>query len=83
MQTFTTNAREKVPYQGIQFAEFCIYKDLQYLIYNVKIDFIFENEILMGTHWINYVECDYFGYSHDPSRSQLPTFTKLVFLVGP
>ena len=56
------------PHNGIEFADFGVYKAWQFSKYNVRRDPIFEMETLMGTHQVKEVGG---ATSHDPSRSQL------------
>ena len=53
MQTSTTtNATEMGPHNGIEFADFGVYKAWQFSKYNVRRATIFEVETLMGTHQV-------------------------------
>ena len=54
--TTTTNATEKWPRNGIEFANFGVYKAWQFSKYYVRRDFILETKTLMGTHWIKRCE---------------------------
>ena len=54
--TTTTNATEKGPHNGIELADFGVYKAWQFSMYNVRRDFILETKTLMGTHWIKRCE---------------------------
>ena len=54
--------------RGIKFADFRVIKVWQFSKYNVRSDFIFEVETLMGTHQVKEVGG---ATSQDPSRSQL------------
>ena len=55
-------------HNGIEFADFDVYKAWQLSKYNIRRDFIFEVETLMDTHQVKAVRG---ATSHDPSRSQL------------
>ena len=56
INTTTTNATEKGLYNGIELADFGVYKAWQFSKYNVQRDFILENKTFMGTHWIKRCE---------------------------
>ena len=73
MQLSTTNATKMGPHNGIEYADFGVYKVWQFSKYNVRRDPIFEMETLMGTHQVKEVGGT---TSHDPSRSQLVTRLK-------
>ena len=79
MQSYTTNATEKGPHNGIEFAYFCVYKAWKLSKYNVRRATIFEVETLMGTHQVKQVRG---ATSHDPSRSQLASHHKASFSNG-
>ena len=61
------------PHNGIDFADFGVYKAWQFSKYNVRRDPIVEMETLMGTHQVKEVGG---ATSHDPSRSQLASHLK-------
>ena len=61
------------PHNGIEFADFGVYKAWQFSKYNVRRDPIFEVETLMGTHQVKEVGSATF---HDSSRSQLASHHK-------
>ena len=55
MQLSTTNAIEMGPHNGIEFADFGLFKAWQFSKYNVMRHPIFEVETLMGTHQVKEV----------------------------
>ena len=61
------------PHNGIEIADFGVYKARQFSKYNVRRDPIFEMEIFICTHQIKEVGCATF---HDPSRSKLVSHLK-------
>ena len=67
------------PHNGIEFADFGVYKAWQFSKYNVRRATIFEVTTFMGTHQVKAVGC---ATSHDPSRSQLAFHHKASFSSG-
>ena len=67
------------PHNGIEFADFVVYKACQFSKYNVRRATIFEVETLMGTHQVKAVGGATF---HDPSESQLASHHKASFHSG-
>ena len=54
--TTTTNATEKGPRNGIELADFDVYKAWQFSNYNVRRYYIIETKTHMGTHLIKRCE---------------------------
>ena len=50
-----TNDTKMRPHNGIEFADFGVFKALQFSKFNIRRDFIFEMETLISTHQIREV----------------------------
>ena len=67
------------PHNGIDFADFGVYKAWQFSKYHVRRDPIFEMETLMGTHQVKEVEAQPPTTLAGPNW---PLTSKLVSLMG-